>query len=301
MNLSSLLQVFLVFVREMPLSISQQIRYEMYQKMSNATCGIPSSVITSIAVSSSFVCSRACVKITDCLGFVLPSLENSVSKNSLAIKTFQCQLLHSNMFQKSSKWTFFGVRRNYPVESYSVTLAARQTSTPVVINQENTFKVDCRDKDTTSSLGIVVAIHESTVNDLSDVDYVKCLHLENGLGLDTSDVVHIGLSVATGGILSDGVSQCPDNYVITAFSDTNIYFANVDYATCVRLMNYWSVDYSDCWVKKRGSGNYIGQTDPNMPWNFECPRAGSEPRVLVGFLLNNGMIMKCCKLISLNL
>ncbi|XP_022251961.1 uncharacterized protein LOC111087903 isoform X2 [Limulus polyphemus] len=182
-----------------------------------------------------------------------------------------------------------------------MTGTARQTSVPVVINQSNTFKVDCRNKDTTTSLGIVVAIYEASANDLNDLDSIKCLHLENGLGLDTGDVVHIGLRVTTGNILSDGVSQCPDNYVITAFSDTDVYFGNVDYATCVRLMNYWVVDYSDCWVKKRGSGNYRGQTDPNLPWNFECPRAGSEPRIIVGFVLNSGMIMKCCKLVNLKL
>ncbi|XP_076340092.1 uncharacterized protein LOC143240828 [Tachypleus tridentatus] len=281
-----------------PLITSQQLSQELFKMVQNNTDGSPSAVTDFRDVPSSFFCARSCVNNINCLGFSLASIDESNESKPTTL-AFHCHLLHSlqeGVLEVKHGWKLYGIPGLFPAEIYSSVISKGAESTSVNINGQTMFNAECWDKAIVSYPGILVAVLDSTSLQYNDVDRMKCLHLENGLALDQDKKVHIHLQVSTAENIVDGVSQCPDNHVITALLDKDSLFQNVDYATCVSLTNGWEIDYSDCWVQKRLKQHYLGSFDPNMTWNFECPRSRWEIKVVVGYILNGDIILKCCTL-----
>ncbi|XP_076334183.1 uncharacterized protein LOC143238111 [Tachypleus tridentatus] len=277
---------------------SQQISQELFKMVQNNTDGSSSAVIDFRDVPYSFFCARSCVNNINCLGFALASIDESDESKPTTLK-FHCHLLHSlqeGVLEVKHGWKLYGIPGLFPAEFYSCGVASSAKATSVNIYGQSMFKAECWDKAVVSYPGILVAVQDTTSLQYNDVDYMKCLHLENGLALDQDKKVHIHLRVSTAENIVDGVSQCPDNHVITAVIDNDGAFRSVDYATCMSLTNGWEIDYSDCWVQKRLKQHYLGSFDPSMTWNFECPRSRWEIKVVVGYILNGDIILKCCTL-----
>ncbi|XP_076373161.1 uncharacterized protein LOC143258002 isoform X2 [Tachypleus tridentatus] len=229
--------------------------------------------------SSATYCGRKCIKLAQCYGIALNSVEHHVSDGRT------CELLsieNSSDLLTSPGWKIYS---RYPTFSYYWLRTAGNGS-----SIDSVWPVDCNYNQEEGKHGILIGFwHRYFTN--TNMQRVKCSKIRVGWRtlLDTTDFVVINTTSAI---------ECPRDYVVTVW-DANLRYNSIDNQKCVRLKPSWSIDISNCLRITSGPEMANGTKDVNEIWNFQCPNDKKHLTAMVGvFRLTGAFRITCCNMLQ---
>ncbi|XP_043233340.1 uncharacterized protein LOC122387305 [Amphibalanus amphitrite] len=222
--------------------------------------GVPDSVasgpvLETVLVRSSGECASRAL-LYNSLGFNLQRTADASGQRSCQ-PTNTVPGCHSVNLEQRTGWDYYLTGRSGQNEAvtartdgYTInTYVSDWSSYPALLATDDPHRrwgVDCNRPATQSpdrecSRYILTGIDDGDYR-FDDLDYARCFTY--GTELRVSEQLATKLPVE---ITPDQPAQeCPPNHVVTALSDDNSYFGNVDWMKCALLLANWRVNYDDC-------------------------------------------------------